>query len=198
MPRRTTSTAVAGRRPSTPSTRAKSSFKSRQQVIATDNDEEDGTSAGVGAATSSTDLSHVGTLSTEVHDLPNEFRSTQCSVVVEDPPQGFFLQGSSIKDLNGVYLRQGLPSYDEDEEDVETLLYYKHVDNMWTFEQLRRGRRFEWNLVDPDGNDRLPAPGTKPQVCSALAIFADSSIAVDPAGSCFGGDPATSIRLVPM
>ena len=161
MPRRT-STAVAGRRPSTPSVRAKPSSKSRQQVIATiDNDEEEGTSAGVDAASSSTELSHAGTLSTEVHDLPNEFRSTQSSVVVEDPPEGFFLQGSSIEGLNGVYLRQGLPTYDEDEEDVETLLYYKHVDNMWTFEQLRRGRRFEWNLVDPDGNDRFCQPGRK-------------------------------------
>ena len=69
---------------------------------------------------------------------------------------------SSIRDMCGVYVMQSPPIYeDDDKDDIETLLYYKHVDNNWTLEQLRRGRRVEWNLVDEDGQERFMQPGAK-------------------------------------
>ena len=148
--------APQARRPQTPPAKKSVSVRNAaraakpRQIEAIDISDDD---PGDSASSESKDLANPGTLSTEVHDLPNEFH-TQSSVVVEQPPEGFFLQGSSIEEMNGVYMKNQAPIYDEDEEDVETLLYYKHVDNLWTFEQLRRGRRYEWNLVDPDGNDR--------------------------------------------
>ena len=163
------SSAVSARRASTPpartsksSSRAVTPAANPRQSIGSNNEEDDGDEETAGGATSSsTDLASTNMLSTEVHDLPNEFRSTQSSVVVEQPAEGFFMQGSSIEDVNGVYMRQTPPIYDEDEPGVATILYYKHVDNLWTFEQIQRGKRFEWNLVDPDGNDRFCQPGSK-------------------------------------
>jgi hypothetical protein len=98
-----------------------------------------------------------GVLSTEVQNEANSFEQQQPrTVVIERPPVGFFIQGSTISEMNGVYVKQSPPVYEEEEEGVQTLLYYKHVDNQWTLEHLRRsGSGREWTLTDQDGADRF-------------------------------------------
>ena len=114
-----------------------------------------------GAASLNSALANSNLLSTEVQEEHNDFVKPR-TVTIEQPPVGFFIQGSSIRDMCGVYVMQSPPIYeDDDKDDIETLLYYKHVDNNWTLEQLRRGRRVEWNLVDEDGQERFMQPGAK-------------------------------------
>ena len=57
------------------------------------------------------------------------------SCVVTTPPVGFFVAGSSLEDLNGVYVRQTAPTYDEDEPGAHA--------------QQERWRRFYHPFGDP-------------------------------------------------
>ena len=73
-----------------------------------------------------------------------------------EPPVGFFLAGSMIEMMNGVYVQQSPPQYDDDEPGTETLLYYCNVDNNWTMECVKRRKTgASWALVDESGTERF-------------------------------------------
>ena len=55
------------------------------------------------------------------------------SCYVNEPAYGFFIAGSSLKGMNGVYIRRNPPRQtDEEEEERQILLYYEHMDTSWT------------------------------------------------------------------
>ena len=58
------------------------------------------------------------------------------SCYVNEPAYGFFIAGSSLRAMNGVYIRRTPPrqhTADEgDDEERNILLYYTHMDTGWT------------------------------------------------------------------
>ena len=64
------------------------------------------------------------------------------TVMVDEPPYGFFIAGSSVKTINGVYIRRNIPrdpSQLRQGEDI--LLYYVHMDNNGSTMILSEKRR---------------------------------------------------------
>ena len=116
-------------------------------------------------------------LSTEVGGAPRARRSCY----VNEPSYGFFIAGSSIKAMNGVYIRRNPPRSQHEEEDEEDgdkiMLYYEHMDGIgkphtiWKMQLSEapeeeqgywartRAERSEWVFVDPRGNDRFTHKG---------------------------------------
>ena len=92
---------------------------------------------------------------------PEDAEERSSPFVVTSPAVGFFVAGSSIPEVNGVYVQQSPPQYDEDEPGVETLLFYCHVDNPWTLECVERRGAAAWALVDETGQERFRQPGGK-------------------------------------
>jgi hypothetical protein len=79
------------------------------------------------------------------------------TVMVDEPPYGFFIAGSSVKTLNGVYIRRNVPrdpSQLRQGEDI--LLYYVHMDNNGATMILSEKRRkpvTPRDEVEEDDND---------------------------------------------
>ena len=130
-------------------------------------------------------------------------------LVVTRPAAGFFIAGSSISAMNGVYVQQSAPVYDDDDPGTSTLLYYCHTQNLWTLECVSRKRVAAWALIDEDGRERFSLPGSKlvpgagvrwtrreppePPAGSAIELRVDDPHAVAAAavvGSASGGDEA--------
>ena len=57
------------------------------------------------------------------------------SCYVDEPAHGFFTAGSSLKGLNGVYIRRHPPATPGGAEPV---LYYAHMDSAWTMQLVQR------------------------------------------------------------
>ena len=116
-------------------------------------------------------LSRNDMLSTELGGAPRARRSCY----VSEPAFGFFIAGSTIKQMNGVYIRRSPPRSEEEESARQVLLYYEHMASPWTLilaetpetEERRenpylcrtQGERSEWALVDERGDDRLTHQG---------------------------------------
>ena len=97
------------------------------------------------------------------------------SCYVNEPAYGFFIAGSSIKQMNGIYIRRAPPGNSEEDGEEEgdsqrkMMLYYKHMDSSWEMalaeSQEDQGPRFgrdddsEWLLIDERGNDRFKHKG---------------------------------------
>ena len=96
------------------------------------------------------------------------------SCYVNEPAYGFFIAGSSIKAMNGVYIRRNPPRQTEEEEaERSMLLYYTHIDNPWTlvlaetpespdesqYYHRSQGERSEWCFVDERSKDRFTHKG---------------------------------------
>ncbi|KAL1504471.1 hypothetical protein AB1Y20_010876 [Prymnesium parvum] len=104
-------------------------------------------------------LSRNDMLSTEVGGAPRARRSCY----VDEPAYGFFIAGSSLKPMNGVYIRRNPP----EELEAHAMLYYEHMDSPWTMMLKDRpdaaglgfrrggGAATEWALVDERSNDRF-------------------------------------------
>lgn len=83
-------------------------------------------------------------------------------IVLTRPAVGFFIAGSNDKNMNGVYVQQAPPQYDDDEPGTETLLYYCHTQNMWTMECVSRSHvGAAWVLVDETGRECFRQQGSK-------------------------------------
>ena len=56
------------------------------------------------------------------------------SCYVNEPAHGFFVAGSTIKAMNGVYIRRNPPRTEEDDDGGTRnyLLHYEHMDTPWT------------------------------------------------------------------
>jgi len=94
---------------------------------------------------------------------------------VNEPAYGFFTAGSTLKGMNGVWIRRNAPSDDMQASSRETLLYYKHMASGWTLllaempdatEAHAQSRRFGrsgpqnvWIFVDETGRDRFTHKG---------------------------------------
>ena len=112
-------------------------------------------------------------LSTEVGGAPRARRSCY----VDEPAYGFFIAGSSIKSMNGIYIRRAPPGQDEEDDEDEDakrkyLLYYRHVDNPWEMALAEckdpdraasyfhsRDDDSEWLFIDEKGQDRFKHKG---------------------------------------
>ena len=96
------------------------------------------------------------------------------SCYVNEPAYGFFIAGSSLKGMNGVYIRRNPPRQtDEEEEERQILLYYEHMDTSWTLvlaesSELAEsspyfhrsvGERSEWAFVDERSHERFTHKG---------------------------------------
>ena len=91
------------------------------------------------------------------------------SCYVNEPAYGFFIAGSSLRAMNGVYIRRTPPrqqtANEEDDEERNILLYYTHMDTGWTMmlaevketepSQMYRSRddESEWLFVDEHSTD---------------------------------------------
>ena len=93
------------------------------------------------------------------------------SCYVNEPPHGFFVAGSSLKPMNGPYIRRNAPD--------GQMLYYLHLDTGWTMELAEkdddddddgddgayahrwraREDESEWLFVDERGQDRFTHKG---------------------------------------
>ena len=116
-------------------------------------------------------------LSTDVGGAPRARRSCY----VDEPAYGFFIAGSSIREMNGIFVRRAPPKEEEEEEEEEEgdedkprkhLLYYAHMDSGWTMSlcELKEDRpssmshywkeeENEWLFIDPAGGDRFKHKG---------------------------------------
>ena len=96
------------------------------------------------------------------------------SCYVNEPAYGFFIAGSTIKAMNGVYVRRNPPRKSEEELEVrQDLLYYVHIDSPWTmvlaetpelsdenpYFHRSQGERSEWIFIDERNNDRFTHKG---------------------------------------
>ena len=59
------------------------------------------------------------------------------SCYVNEPAYGFFIAGSSLREMNGVYIRRAPPrnqssEEENDDEQRNIILYYTHMDSGWT------------------------------------------------------------------
>ena len=99
------------------------------------------------------------------------------SCYVNEPAYGFFIAGSSLKSMNGVYIRRSPPATDNQETDEETdeprstMLYYTHMDTDWTMMLVEvketepshfyrsRDDDSEWVFVDERSADRFSHKG---------------------------------------
>lgn len=96
------------------------------------------------------------------------------SCYVNEPAYGFFIAGSTVKAMNGVYIRKNPPQRTAEEEEVrQDLLYYTHIDSPWTmllaetpelsdanpYFHRSQGERSEWVFVDERGADRFTHKG---------------------------------------
>ena len=52
-------------------------------------------------------------------------------VRVNEPPYGFFIAGSSIEGMNGVYCRKNAPRVRYNPTEPQVALYYEHEDGLW-------------------------------------------------------------------
>ena len=114
-------------------------------------------------------LSRNDMLSTEVGGAPRARRSCY----VNEPAYGFFIAGSSIKPMNGVYIRRNPPREEEEEDTKKMLLYYEHMDTPWTLALIEDeekeedgryfgrslGERAEWVFMDERSADRFTHHG---------------------------------------
>ena len=71
------------------------------------------------------------------------------SVYVNKPSYGFFIAGSSIEGMNGVYVRRNPPRVKKDEDSPAIALYYEHEEGVWHM-QLRE---LPEDLEDEDDED---------------------------------------------
>jgi len=108
-------------------------------------------------------LTRTGILSTEIHEEPYDFVKPASAETVQEPPYAYFIQGSTLREMNGVYMLRPStwdPKF-EAEDGVCSLLYYANVDNMWSLELVKRtdmqrkAVTKEWILVDERGDDRF-------------------------------------------
>ena len=95
------------------------------------------------------------------------------SCYVNEPAYGFFIAGSTIKPMNGVYIRKNPPARSEEEDEKrQDLLYYTHMDSPWTmilaetpetdespYFRRSQGERSEWIFVDERSKDRFTHKG---------------------------------------
>jgi hypothetical protein len=116
-------------------------------------------------------LSRNDMLSTEVGGAPRARRSCY----VNEPAYGFFIAGSSVKGMNGVYIRRNPPGGTEEDEEGgarNVILYYEHMDTPWTLGLVETtdpnpspyfghslGERSEWLFMDERSQDRFAHKG---------------------------------------
>ena len=104
------------------------------------------------------------------------------TVRVSEPANGFFIAGSSIIAMNGVYIRKNAPRVSKESTDPGIVLYYEHEDGLWHmalkelsnipdeeseddeddyFYRAARKRRpeHEWVFMDEFGKDRFSHEG---------------------------------------
>jgi hypothetical protein len=92
------------------------------------------------------------------------------SCYVDEPAFGFFVAGSTHKQLNGLYIRRNLPNPCPREHGI--ILYYEHMDSGWTMLLAdceakppasawgyERSAENGWFFVDPRAADRFTHPG---------------------------------------
>jgi hypothetical protein len=92
------------------------------------------------------------------------------SCYVDEPAFGFFVAGSTHKQLNGLYIRRNLPNPCPREHGI--MLYYEHMDSGWTMLLAdceakppasawgyERSAENGWFFVDPRAADRFTHPG---------------------------------------
>ena len=61
----------------------------------------------------------------------NRRRKSRGSCYVSKPSYGFFIAGSSFKQMNGVYVRDNPPRRNASSTKRESALYYSHDDSGW-------------------------------------------------------------------
>ena len=92
------------------------------------------------------------------------------SCYVDEPAFGFFVAGSTHKQMNGLYIRRNVPRPCPREHGI--LLYYEHMDSGWTMLLAdceakpppsawgyERQAENAWFFVDPRAADRFTHPG---------------------------------------
>lgn len=100
------------------------------------------------------------------------------TVRVSEPANGFFITGSCIDDMNGVYVRKNPPRVKKP-NDPQIALYYEHEDGLWHmalksltedddkedsdeddyFYRRKRKPEHEWVFIDPFGKERFSHEG---------------------------------------
>jgi hypothetical protein len=101
------------------------------------------------------------------------------TVRVSEPANGFFITGSSIDDMNGVYVRKNPPRVNR-VADPQIALYYEHEEGLWHmalksladagtdqdsddddyfYSPRRRKPEHEWVFIDPFGKNRFSHEG---------------------------------------
>ena len=118
------------------------------------------------------------------------------SCYVNEPAYGFFIAGSTIKPMNGVYIRKNPPARSEEEDEKrQDLLYYTHMDSPWTmilaetpetdespYFRRSQGERSEWIFVDERSNEQ----------CAGIDVSAEGW-----AGRKLAATASPSLRRVP-
>ena len=92
------------------------------------------------------------------------------SCYVDEPAFGFFVAGSTHKQMNGLYIRRNVPRPCPREHGI--MLYYEHMDSGWTMLLAdceakpppsawgyERQAENAWFFVDPRAADRFTHPG---------------------------------------
>ena len=104
-------------------------------------------------------------------------RQSRSYGTVRDPAAGFYIGGSSLREMNGVYARVAPPDAEGTARARAWVLFYENEDTGWTLglaQGPRRaralaavgGKATEWLLVDPSRADRFGHEG-ETVICSA-------------------------------
>ena len=107
----------------------------------------------------------VGPGALQEYSAPSRGRRARGSVYVDDPAVGFFVAGSSIDDLNGIYVRTNshvLPRH-------HVAMAYAHQEGGWTLALCATGGgeessddeddTYEWRFIDAQRVDRFTHEG---------------------------------------